>query len=320
MASSKPANDIARYAAAVRAALASLPDAERESLLEDLENHLAEVASESDQSLEERLGRPASYAAELRSAYGVASETENARPRRRIRDRFWSAVKVASATNAYREVRAFLPELRGGWWVLRAYLLVLILAFIFRNGFNLSPIPNPFTSSGLLQVLATLVAIVASVRLGRRGMPVNRGWRGAALGVNVGIAVLAVPVLVSMGTGSNYYGYYAAGSSDPYASQASAGYYPAFSNIYPYSKDGQPLKDVLLYDQDGRPIVPAPSGVVTDVPVGADGLPIQNAYPLNQRDQGGAPVVPPRVALPPWSPSPSPVPTPSPSPSPTGSR
>ena len=39
------------------------------------------------------------YAAELRSAYGVASETENARPRRRIRDRFWSVVKAASATN-----------------------------------------------------------------------------------------------------------------------------------------------------------------------------------------------------------------------------
>ena len=322
MANSKPANDIARYAAAVRAALASLPDAERESLLEDLENHLAEVATESDQSLEERLGRPASYAAELRSAYGVVSEIEKGRLRRRIRDRFWTVVRAASATKAYRDVRAFLPELRGGWWVLRAYLLVLILAFIFRDGLNLGPIPNPFSSSGLFEILAILVAMVASVRLGRRGMPVSRGWRGVALGVNIGIALLALPVLVSMGTGSNYYGYYAADSSDPYLSQASAGYYPGFTNIYPYSKDGQPLKDVLLYDQDGRPIVPAPSGVVTDVPVGADGLPILNAYPLNQRDQDGAPVVPPRVALPPWqsSPSPSPMPVPSPSPSPTSSR
>jgi hypothetical protein len=322
MANSKPANDIARYAAAVRAALASLPDAERESLLEDLENHLAEVASESDQSLEERLGKPASYAAELRSAYGVVTEPEKGKPRLRIRERFWTVLKTASATNAYREVRAFLPELRGGWWVLRGYLLVLIVAFIFRHGFNLSPIPNPFSSSGLLQVLATVVAVVVSVRLGRRGMPVSRGWRGVALGVNVGIALLAVPVLVSMGTGSNYYGYYAADSSDPYASQASGGSYQGFTNIYPYSRDGQPLKDILLYDQDGRPIVLAPSGIATDVPVGADGLPIENAYPLSQRDQDGAPIAPPRVALPPWqsSPSPSPVPTPSPSPSPTTSR
>jgi hypothetical protein len=319
MASSSPANEIARYAAAVRAALASLPDAERESLLEDLENHLAEVATESDQSLEERLGKPARYAAELRSAYGAVSEAEKGTPPRRIRDRFWTVVKAASATKAYRDVRAFLPELRGGWWVLRAYLAILIVAFIFRNGFNLSPIPNPFSSSGLLQILATLVAIVASVRLGRRGMPISRGWRGVVMGVNVGIAVLALPVLVSMGTESNYYGYYAADSSDPYASQAYAGYSPQFTNIYPYSKDGQPLKDVLLYDQDGRPIVLAPSGIATDVPIGADGLPIQNSYPLTQRDANGASVAPPRVALPPVqsSPSPSPTTTPSPSPSPS---
>ena len=83
MPNSNQANDVARYAAAVRAALASLPDAERESLLEDLESHLAEVAGESDQSLEERLGKPATYAAELRAAYGAASETRNAPSRAR---------------------------------------------------------------------------------------------------------------------------------------------------------------------------------------------------------------------------------------------
>ncbi|HVC77034.1 MAG TPA: hypothetical protein VND96_11045 [Candidatus Micrarchaeaceae archaeon] len=312
MPNSNQANDVARYAAAVRAALASLPDAERESLLEDLESHLAEVAGESDQSLEDRLGKPANYAAELRSAYGAANEIRNVPSRVRYRDRFRALVSAALGTHAYSEVRAFLPELRAGWWVLRAYLLVLILAFMFRNGLNLRPIPNPFTSSGLLQILATLLAIVISVRLGRRGMPANKGWRGAAVAVNVGIALLALPVLVSMGTGSNYYGYYAADSSDPNLSQASAGYYSGFTNIYPYSKDGQPLRDVLLYDQNGQPIVPAANGLTTDVPVGADGLPIQNAYPLTQRDQNGAPVVPPRVALPPWPPSPSPSLTPAP--------
>jgi uncharacterized membrane protein len=322
MPNSNQANDIARYAAAVRAALASLPDAERESLLEDLESHLAEVFGESDQSLEARLGKPATYAAELRAAYGAASETRNAPSRARYRDRLWALVSAALGTRAYSEVRAFLPELRAGWWVLRAYLLVLIVAFMFRDGFNLRPIPNPFTSSGLLQIVATLVAIVVSVRLGRRGMPANKGWRGAAVALNVGIALVALPVLVSMGTGSTYYGYYASDSSDPNLTQASAGYYSGFTNIYPYSKDGQPLKDVLLYDQNGLPVVPAANGLTTDVPVGADGLPIQNAYPLTERDQNGAPVVPPRVALPPWqpSPSPSPMPSPSPVPSPTPTR
>jgi hypothetical protein len=164
-----------------------------------------------------------------------------------------------------------------------------------------------------LQIVATLVAIAISVRLGRRGMPVTRGWRWAAMAANVGIALLALPVLVSMGTGSSYvYSY--DGGSDPYFSSVSAGYYPGFTNIYPYSKDGKPLTDVLLYDQDGRPIVPGKSDVVVDVPSGADGLPIPNAYPLDEHDLNGAPIAPPRVALPPWPNSATASPTPTQSP------
>src|SRR5665213_3613268 len=179
MPNSKQANDVATYAAAVRSALASLPDAERASLLEDLENHLAEVAGESDRSLQERLGKPEDYAAELRSAYSSGSNTPNVKRRWPIRERSWALVKAVFGTWAYRELRALLPELLPGWWVLRAYLIVLVLAFTFRGDSNLRPIPNPFSSGGLLQIVTTLVAIVISVRLGRRGMPVNRAWRGA---------------------------------------------------------------------------------------------------------------------------------------------
>ena len=117
-----------------------------------------------------------------------------------------------------------------------------------------------------------------------------------------------------MGTGATY-AYSYADTSDPYFSAVSAGYYPGLTNIYPYSKDGKALKDVLLYDQNGRPLIAASGDVVTDVPTGADGLPIPNAYPLNQRDSNGLPVLPPRVALPPWqtsAPAASPMATPSP--------
>jgi hypothetical protein len=304
MPDSKQANDVASYAAAVRAALAPLPDTERESLLEDLESHLAEVASESDVPLQERLGKPEAYAAELRLAYGAAGDTGKTKRRRLLRDRSWELIEGAMGNQAYREMRALLPELRPGWWILRAYLVVLVLAFLFRDGGNLRPIPNPFSSYGLLQILATVAAIVISVRLGRRGSPVSKGWRVAARAANVAIALLALPVLVSMGTGYSY-AFSTANSSDPYSSPVAAGYYgPGFTNIYPYSKDGKPLKDVLLYDQDGRPLIPTKTDVVTDVPNGADGLPIANAYPLNQRDPNGGPIVPPRVALPPWPTSP----------------
>jgi len=292
MPDSNQSDDVARYAAAVRAALAPLPDAERENLLEDLESHLEEVATESALPLRERLGAPEEYAEELKSAYGAAGVQANPKQSRLIRDRSMALIRVVLGTRAYREMRALLPELRPGWWVLRAYLAVLILAFIFRDGGNLRPIPNPFSSHGLLQIVATVIAIVISVRLGRRGMPAGRVWRGGAVAVNFAIAVLALPVLVSMGTGYSW-----SPSTDQYLSSVSAGYYPNFTNIYPYSKDGKPLHDVLLYDQDGRPLVPAQSGLITDVPIGADGLPIPNSYPLNQRGPNGDLVLPPRVAL-----------------------
>ena len=313
MPDSKHANDVAGYAAAVRAALSTLPDGERDSLIEDLENHLAEVASESGLPLRERLGEPEEYAEELKSAYGAVSARAKMSQRGLFRQKASAVMDGASGSRAYREMRALLPELRPGWWVLRAYLVVLVFAFILRDGGNLRPIPNPFSKGGLLQILATLIAIVFSVRLGRRGVPIGKGWRLAALMLNGAIAVLSLPVFVAMGTGYSYA--YSSDSVDPYFSAASAGYYPGFTNIYPYSKDGTPLRDVLLYDQDGRPLIPVRSGVVTDVPIGVDGLPVPNAYPLNQRDSNGDPVLPPRVALPPRqssSPSPSPMPAPMP--------
>ena len=57
------AGDVARYATAVRAACADLPGPDRELLLEDLEDHLGEVAAEAGGPLAERLGRPEAYAA-----------------------------------------------------------------------------------------------------------------------------------------------------------------------------------------------------------------------------------------------------------------
>ncbi len=318
MPDSNPANDVASYADAVRAALASLPEKERESLLEDLESHLAEVASESDAPLQDRLGTPEAYAAELKLAYGAASETGETARRRRMRDKPLALIHAATGTGAYRQVRAMLPELRPGWWILRAYLAVLFLAFLFRGQDNLRPIPNPFSSLGLFQILATAVAIVVSVRLGRRGLPGKQAWRVAAVAANVAIVVLALPVLVDMSTGSSY-AYYGGDPSSSYVAPVQAGYYvPGVTNIYPYSADGKPLKGVLLYDQNGRPLAIDTSGqggVITNVPIGADGLPITNAYPLDQRDPNGQTVLPPRVALPP-GPSPSPTSSPNPTPKP----
>src|SRR4030095_596703 len=63
--------EIARSATALRAACAALPGPDRELLLEDLEDHLQEVAAEAGGPLSERLGRPEAYAAELRASAGL---------------------------------------------------------------------------------------------------------------------------------------------------------------------------------------------------------------------------------------------------------
>ena len=202
MPDSKQANDVASYATEVRAALAHLPDAEREILLEDLESHLEEVASESGLPLQERLGKPADYAAEPRSAYGSADAAVT-KARSPLRDRAQAVISAVIGTNAYRDAAALLPELRPGWWVLRGYLAVLFLAFVVRREHNLHPVPNPFTSFGLLEILAMAAAIAVSVRIGRRGTPSGTVWRGVVLAANIAIGLLALGVFANMGT-NNY--------------------------------------------------------------------------------------------------------------------
>jgi hypothetical protein len=296
------ANDVAAYATAVRGALGDLPSEEKVALLDDLEDHLAEIAAEAQGTLAERLGPPEQYAAELRAAYGAAHSEAP-----RLRNAMTGFLARITHAGWYREVRAFLPSLRPAWWVFRAYVVVLILTAVFSRGYNLRPIPNPFNSRGLLQLIATLVAIVISVRLGQRGRSGARNLQGLALVANVAIAVFAIPMLGSMSTDPG-----TPVSPDVAANVGLPGAYAGgtTTNIYPYSRDGKALKDVLLYDQDGRPLAVDGQGsdVTTTYPVGADGLPITNAYPLNQRHSDGTAVAPPRVAIPPW---PTPTPTPS---------
>src|SRR2546423_1273755 len=72
MTSNDQASDVATYATSVRAALSDLPSDQAEVLLEDLEDHLREIAAEAGGPLAERIGPPEQYAQELRAAYGTA--------------------------------------------------------------------------------------------------------------------------------------------------------------------------------------------------------------------------------------------------------
>jgi len=314
MTSNDQAGDVATYAASVRAALSDLPSDQAEVLLEDLEDHLREIAADAGGPLAERLGSPEQYAQELRAAYGAA-QAGSRRPEPAFGDVRRVVTWVAKSA-WYRELRAFLPQLRPAWWVLRGYLAALILTAAFSPGYNLGPIPDPTTKRGLAEILAAGVAIWLSVRIGRRSHNLPQGARFLAASANVLIAFIAVVVLGNMHSFvySELIGT-ATPEQQPFAAAFAAG---QVTNIYPYSQDGKPLTNVLLYDQDGRPITVDKSEAQTTYPVAADGKAITNAYPLTQRHVNGDPVVAPRVAFPPWPAATAAAnPTASPSPSPT---
>src|SRR5216683_8072094 len=165
MASNEHADDVTTYATIVRDQLADLPATERDALLEDLEQHLAEVAAEGEGSLVDRLGPPEAYAVELRAAYSAGHQTtqttQTARTTQTTGAHPAESVRAAAArvvdSDWARQILAFLPELRPAWWVLRAYLAVLILVAAFSRGYGLGPIPNPTTKRGLAEILAVRV-------------------------------------------------------------------------------------------------------------------------------------------------------------------
>ena len=314
MASNDQADDVATYAASVRAALSNLPTDQSEVLLEDLEDHLREIAADAGGPLHERLGPPQQYAEDLRAAYGAAQVTTR-RQDAALHDLQRALARVTGST-WYRQIRAFLPELRPAWWVLRAYLAVLILMAAVSPGYPLGPIPDPTSKRGLVEILATGIAIWLSVRIGRRSRQLSQKALVLAYSANLLIALFAVVVLANMR--SFAYSELTGTTSPQQTTFANAFAAGQVTNIYPYSQDGKPLTNVLLYDQDGRPIMVDKSEAQTSYPIGADGKAVTNAYPLTQRHLTGDPVIAPRVALPPWpSPSPSASPNPSPSPSPS---
>jgi hypothetical protein len=291
--------EVQEYAAAVRAALADVPADRCEELLDDLEEHLAEVAADDEQSLESRLGPPAAYARELRTAAGLPSGPEASTGTR---------VGVAEligrlrAWEPVRQVEEFLPELRPAWWVVRAWAAVTAVDVIFVGG---TSFPVPTLGLGPVGLIATAAAIGWSVRLGLRARAEERPAGRSAVLANTGLGLLAVIAVVGLAARSYVASaepvYYDEGVSGPGVSAVLTHEDGApITNILPYSSTGEPLTGVLLYDQDGRPI----DDLADSTSDGASVEPVPdappqpgNAYPQQRQvvtwDELGAPVTEP---------------------------
>ncbi|MFL6114470.1 MAG: hypothetical protein ACJ786_24390 [Catenulispora sp.] len=325
-------DEVAAYAAEVRAELADLPAEEGAELLEDLEDHLREVAAEDAGVLRERLGAPAVYARELRQAAGLPAAGEARRTGRAsaaagrralwssARGRLSAAEQRVRATDAGREVLDFLPSLRPAWWVLRAWVLVRALELWgdHANAWHDYALIPKVQGSRTLGFLALLVAIPASVYLARREFPT--GWqRQTVFAAKGALAVFAFAIVV---TGLATEGDGSSGNLPQgqvaFAQPPESGLHDdgrSITNLWVYDKDGKRLDGVYVYDQDGRQVDVNLQGGASgqesyidgDSWVDASGQLVTNRYPKqvlqpqwndSANSMGYAAVPPPNVTVP----------------------
>ncbi len=319
------------YLDGVAARLADLPEEDRADLLDELASHVDEVVAEGDTPLAARLGSPVEYAAELRAAAGLPP----ARSRGRAGGRLVGRLRAAAGGRRVAAAQAFVMSLRPVWWLARAWVLVGLVAMWPGQSTrtwsgNLPMVPR--VSSPEVGLLVLVVAVWASVQLGRGALSVPRR---AVLALNLVAALAAVPVLASCVDQANNVQYVEESGPrylGPETTVPTEGAYASGNqlwNIYAYDAQGNLLHDVRLYDQDGAPLDLGLSPDVTRRPVmDSKGRLLDNVFPYRYIEPDGTvadpdagPTVdaPALAGAPPPSPAvPSPSTTPSASPSPTG--
>lgn len=243
--------EITRYVEGVRRALADVPPAVRDELLEDLAEHLAEIVAEQPGRLVDLLGPPEVYAAELRAAAGIAPPVvapnlddrirgvvTKTRPRLRRLD-----VRIGELIG-YPRASDFLRLLRPGWWVLRGYLAALLLSYILDGGlYRLVPTLDHSRIAGLL-LLA--VAVAGSIWLGRRAGQLRRLPRLAVLAGNAAAVVFCLAILFDSSRAPyGYADFEPVYNHDPYSH---------VQDVYVYDSEGRLVKGARLFDEKGQVI------------------------------------------------------------------
>jgi hypothetical protein len=266
-----------RYLERVRAALADLAEDDREELLDELAGHLAELSAEieadagaagpgsASRLLEDRLGAPEAYAAELRASAGLAAAPPPTSRNDRVRGYLEGLQGRIDGLPGARPLRQFLPELRPGWWVLRGYCVAVVIAVAFGVEFD-GIWPNAFVAGWAFLGL-TLLAMYASVWIGRRtpGLSDWKRW-GLVAGGSL-VALIAFATLLSSHDNSSGV-YYDSGSSLDNA-----------TDLRVYGPDGKLIQNAQVFDQNGNPIDLGGSFCNYVTPSRADGSAATNVYP-----------------------------------------
>ena len=284
-ATTQAALDADRYLKEVAPHLAVLAEEERIELLDDLAQHLREIAAEDGPPLRERLGPPDAYAAELLASAGVAPP---GRGRPRLLSRATTSLERLKGSAAGQEGSRLLPVLRPTWWVARPYLPVLLLAGVERSGASAAvPLPRR-AGSAVLGLLGVAIAVPLSVRLGQRRLA--GAGRVAVTAGNVVLAIFALSLLNVGSSGASDHGtYYSEAPRTSLDGCLATATGERITNLYAYDVDGRLLDPVLLYDQSGRPIdnlCPEYDDrgrrLLTEYRRDANGAPVINAFPRRQ--------------------------------------
>ncbi len=316
----KPDTEASLYVSAVAAHLGGLAPDERAEVLEDLAQHIEEIAAEpGGPSLTVRLGQPADYAAELLGAAGVVVD---AKASGGLVERVAQVGNRIKATRVATEVLRRWPAWRPAWLWVRGYLAVSLLAAFANRSFPGFPIPRLF-GTPILSVAAIAGAVYLSVRLGRRpwGPFMRLAWTGA----NVTLVVFALVLAAATQRRSFTEASYPEWAPSVVDSCLRNGDGQAITNLYAYDPDGRLLDTVLLYDASGRPIdnlCPEMDAegrqLETQYRRDANGAAVINAFPRTQTaidtDGSGFPdsfpagretVKPPAVVIPRLGPTPT---------------
>ncbi|TMM02287.1 MAG: hypothetical protein E6G02_11460 [Actinobacteria bacterium] len=239
-------SDVETYLARVRAALADVPADERDDLLAEVEASLHETASESGGSVAAQLGPPEDFAAELRSAAGLhPSAAPPAAGLRETIERLANSPRVAGSLR-------FLRELAPIWWAVRGYVAVAALALAAGASWSVAHGAVPRIGNAKLGAIAILVAVAASIALGLWSRRTAQA-RLALSVLNVALLAAVVPVAVHLSHRTQP----AVATQIVVQTEIVPGLAyngTPLDNVYPYSRDGRLLHDVLLYTGAGTPL------------------------------------------------------------------
>jgi hypothetical protein len=192
------------------------------------------------------LGPPEDFAAELRSAAGLHPSTSP--PAAGLRE---TIERVANDPRVVASAR-FLRELAPIWWAVRGYVAVAALALAAGASWSRSHGAVPRIGNAKLGAAAILLAVAASIALGLWSRRTTRA-RFPLVALNVALLAAAVPVAIHLSHRTQ----------TPIAAPVVIQVEPVpglayngapIDNIYPYSRDGQLLHDVLLFTGAGTPL------------------------------------------------------------------